>query len=316
MLALLFGWVLGHAASNPRLTKEMVDDMANAYGFCLGQNHSLERIAKQFPDLAAAALRSRLEFEGAFQPSLRKIDESVGSLGTAEWDQIKARLWDTIRGTLDRQRITKEQAAAFTELVRRRAKGELEARVLQTLLAWHPDIISSPASEFAKGFKAKYVCDGAGKAKGIRFQIEHPRSWASLEAERPNIVRKFVSRAGRGTEFAMIVIKSIPAGVTDRDMNEILVPSEAPDLVPDGGKLIVAKRATVDGLPGLMMIYTAKAERLDQSVRFRCLSFQTVFRHQVVNMLFQTEDNQETFATFEPLFRLMANSMVILSRYE
>jgi len=60
----------------------------------------------------------------------------------------------------------------------------------------------------------------------------------------------------------------------------------------------------------------ANAERLDQSVRFRCLSFQTVFRHQVVNMLFLTEDNQETFATFEPLFRLMANSMVILSRYE
>ena len=55
---------------------------------------------------------------------------------------------------------------------------------------------------------------------------------------------------------------------------------------------------------------------MGQQVKGRVLLYMTFFRDKCVIVQFSTTDDDATFTRFEPLFRVMANSTVILSQYE
>jgi len=183
---------------------------------------------------------------------------------------------------------------------------------------WDPTHRSNPAVEFAK-YKQKFVVNGEGKSKGIKLQFEYPLSWTSLEAERPNIVRKFVSERGRGFESAMVIVNSIPPGdqLSKREIDEAFsTPAGIRELAPPGSTFLSGKRVSFDGLPGAMVTYRMAADRMGQQIRTRFLMYMTLFRDKVITIQFSTMDDDATFARFDPLFRLMANSTVILGKYE
>jgi len=300
-----------------QLSNDDVRDMFHTRGFCMGQTLSLDEIGRKFPSLAAAAEIAKLEFSGAFGPAVTAMSKKLEDIGSAKWDEAKQPMSTFPNDKLNFAYVTEAQTKEFVTTVRQRAEGQIEERTLQTLLMWNPTHRAHPESEFVR-YKRKCVTNVEGKSKGIKWQIEYPVSWASLEAERPNIVRKFVSERGRGSEYALVIVKALaPADrLTKREIDQAFSATAIREFVPPGATFISGKRISFDSLPGGMITFSLAADRMGQQFKMRSLCYMTFFRDKVVMLQFSTTDDDATFTRFEPLFRVMANSTVILSRYE
>jgi hypothetical protein len=298
-----------------RLSAAEVTEMSQAFGFCYGQNLRLDAIATRYPRLRLRAEAAKLRFQSAFGAAAQNIDEALSRVNSSKWreakEQMKSKLAEvTALGETD-------DVVAFVALVEKRAEGEIESRILASLLAWHPQYRQNPVAEFGT-FKTKYVCDGTGKAKGLKFQLEHPKSWASLEAERPNIVRKFVSNNGRGMDTALVIVVRLEGNqsLTAKEVGELFSASGLRSLLPPNAMFKTGKPIRFDGLPGAMLEYTFRADRMGQEVTMDVLTFITVYRNLMVNVQFSTASGDGAYARLLPLFRVMANSFVLTSQYE
>jgi hypothetical protein len=67
----------------------------------------------------------------------------------------------------------------------------------------------APVREFIDGGRTTFSTNDHPKTKGVNFTIAYPNSWAAAEGDRPNIVQKFTSEAGRGLEMAVIVTNDL-----------------------------------------------------------------------------------------------------------
>ncbi len=317
-LLLAFALVSGGSARARELSYQDVEDMTYAAGFCLGQTITLDDISRGHPTLSGSVALVKLEFQRAFGGAMEELETRLSKLDAERWEQAKLEMARMVRSGSDFQNTTEKQAIDFIRMVGERAKGELEDRVLQTLVLWHPEYRKQPNLEFLK-YRRKLVSTGDAKAKGIRFQIEYPASWVSLEAERPNIVRKFVSERGRGLDFATISVKALPVGekLSTEDVRELFASEQGfRGLTPPGADFVAGEQISFDGLPGGMIHYRMAVDRFGQQARMRILMYMTFHREKLIVLLFATEDDEATYARFEPLFQLMANSVVILSRYD
>ena len=310
--------VAAQRADRSALSNNSVRDMAYAYGFCVGQEFSLERIAKRFPMLRTDTIAAKYGFEAAFGSSMVAMDEALIGVDAKWWESTKQQMQRVFTEKIGNDIVSEEQAVRFIRSVRSRASGELEERVAQTLLMWNPAFRANPSAEMSNGFTNKFVTDGTGKSKGVKLQIEHPRSWASLEGERPNIVRKFVSERGRGLEVALITVKALPAGerLTPSDIEDAFSAFGLRAFLPPGARFVSGRRINFDGLPGALVEFRVRTDRMGKEIRMRGLFYVTFYSDRTISLLFSTSDEDATYARFEPLFHAMANSVIILNQYE
>lgn len=317
------------ADDEPVLTNSVVRDISQTYGFYFGQSLSLDAIEQKYPGIAQQARIVRLQFDASFGPSIRNMDAILSRRG-GEWPKIKSELRNKIVTDLSDEAITSDLAKEFTEAVARRAKGEIPSPVIETLLTFHPSYISKPGKEFVDGFNVRFASGGSGKAKGVRFHLDYPRSWSSAEGNHPNIARKFISQNGRGFEMIMVMVKSLPfppgQKPTDKEIEEmvaeIATPKELKEMLPDGASFIAGAPLRLDGRPGYFLKYSAKQQQLDFSVSAVVVSYTVYYQTSMISIQCQvgreTKDEQslkQHFDKFEPLFKLVANSFVIESQW-
>ena len=318
------------AGDKPVLTDAVVRDIGQTYGFYIGQAFSLDAIEQQYPDVAPRARIAKLQFDASFGSSVTNMDAVMGRRG-GEWSRVKTELRDKIATTLGSQTLTSDSAKEFAEVVTKRAKGDIPSPVIETLLTFHPSYFSKPGSEFVDGFKTRFASDGSGKAKGIRFHLDHPKSWSSADGNRPNIVRKFVSQNGRGLEMIMVVVKSLPLPPgqkpTDKEIEEMVeevaTPKELKEILPDGASFVAGGPLKLDGRPGFFQKYSLKQQRLDFTVSSLAISYTVYYQTSMIQIHCQVsseaKDDQslkQRFDKFEPLFKLVANSFVIESQWK
>ena len=205
----LIAWSF-NASATIQLSNALAKDIGQTYGFWLGQNYLLNEIAKKYPSMSRLALIAEKEFSATFKSSIEGMDALMSKYAKTEWDKIKDQLTKRIANSINIDQITKSQARQFIDLVRQRAKGNIESPIIETLLLFKSGYEEHPEREFLDGYKYKYKTNGAGKAKGVAFSIEAPKTWVAKEGNRPNIVQKFVSENGRGLELLLILIKELP----------------------------------------------------------------------------------------------------------
>jgi hypothetical protein len=183
----------------------------------------------------------------------------------------------------------------------------------------------SPVAEFANGSVVRFSTRGHVKSKGAVFSMKVPKSWASLEGERPNIVQKFVSENGKGLEMAMIATKSIPSDVpfSKQDIRDILSADGQREMLPDGATFIAARSSLIEAEPAGVMEYTMRMQRADYDIHMHVLSLTFFQDRTMVQVQFQIGGLPEQRATverkfvaFRPLFQLMMNSIVFDDKWK
>ncbi|HWW77753.1 MAG TPA: hypothetical protein VNZ44_20280, partial [Pyrinomonadaceae bacterium] len=300
-------------------------DLGRALGFLLGQRITLNRVKSEFPDLASRARQAEAEFNLSFGAAETEMRKALQGMMGDEYPKFLAQAESQLKTSLASQPVTPEIAGNFLTEVEFRAKGKLPSPIFETLLTYQ--FMGRPAEEFAHGYKRVFRTGGHPKAKGVDFQISYPASWRQSEGERPNIIQRFVSENGRGSEMAMLMVKDLPAPpghkITQADLDDLFSENELRGMVPAGGRLIAAKPIVLDGQKGGMVVFEQTLQRLDLSMTMRGMYFVTVWAGKMVSvqcMVYMRPgsdtDMQGRFGRFEPVFRLIGNSFVLNDRYK
>lgn len=182
------------------------------------------------------------------------------------------------------------------------------------------------AREFLDARRTTFSTQGHPKAKGIHLTVSYPSSWAAAEGERPNIVQKFVSKGGRGSEAAMIITKALPlppgTTVSEAELEESFTPSEMRQMLPKGAKFIDAKPTRIEGLPAGILEYSIRQERAGVTIDMQIVSYVFIYNSTMVQLQCAVSgvassegDISSRMARSKPLFTLMANSIVIPDKW-
>ena len=316
-----------NAYAEIKLSNALAKDIGQAYGFYLGQNYSLSEISKKYPSTSGLALLAEKEFSATFKSSIEGMDALMAKYAKSEWNKIEKQLTTQIASFINIDQISETQARQFVELVRERAKGKIESPVIETLLLFKSGYEKNPEREFLDGYKYKYSTNGIGKAKGVAFSIEAPKTWVAKEGNRPNIVQKFVSENGRGLELLLILIKEVPLQpgetITEKDVLEILNPKDIQDFMPDGGVYLNSGKLTLENLPGFWVHFKMNMSRVRNTFGMEIIMYTIFYKNKMIQIQGQvmTSINGEPaerggLKKYEKLFDLMANSFVIANMYK
>lgn len=299
-----------------------VKGAAQAYGFILGQEYSLSRIAKEFPELSGGVELARAQFGSTFPDIKTKLETQFKkAMGEKLFQETATNLRTKLRETLGHQKITREIAANFLEQVKGRSKGEIESPVIEYLLA--VKYTANPVGEFADGFRQRYQTDGMGKSQGIKINLQLPRSWAGKDGERPHIVQKWVSENGTGLEMIHLDIRDGQGyNPTKKEMEEFVRSGEAKDSVPDGSKYVDSGNFTLEKQTGYWLQMAMPFERAGMKMYQDALMYQFFFRGKAIGIMCQAggPENEkpkvnEAFKRIRPLCQQVLNSLVLTQAY-
>lgn len=325
-------FILSILASNAfaeiKLSNALAKDIGRAYGFYLGQNYSLNEISKKFPSLSGLALIADKKFSATFNSSIEGMDAIMTKNAKAEWLKIKSRITKQIADSININQITESQARKFVELVSQRAQGNIESPIIETFLLFKFGFQEHPEREFFDGYKYKYKTNGLGKAKGLAFSIEAPKTWTAQEGNRPNIVQKFVSENGRGLELLLVLIKEMPLQpgeqITEKDILEILNPKDIKDVLPEGSIYLNSGKLTLENLPGYWVHFNISRSRVRDSVDMEIIMYTIFYKNKIIQIQGQVMTSMNGkkierhggFKKYEKLFDLMVNSFVLPEMYK
>jgi hypothetical protein len=182
-----------------------------------------------------------------------------------------------------------------------------------------------PHGEFLAGNRARYSTAGNPKAKGLTITMEYPLSWKAKPGERPNIPQTFVSENGKGLEMATLLIRELPTGAppSESEIAELFTPQALRELLPKSTTVLEVRSLKVDGLPGGWVHYEMQMNRVGVEMVMIGERYITYFDRRLIDVQFgvgglASDDRarlEARYREFAPLFRLMANSLIIHDRY-
>jgi truncated hemoglobin YjbI len=250
------------AAATLNHNQTSIKAISKAYGFILGQEFSLERVERTYPDAAMQVELARVTFNSAFPEIKKKLEaELTAALSAPKFKEMRAGMDSKIRPMLSKQQLTPQLAQQFLEQVKARAKGEeMEPDVLHYLLAVR--YAKNPVAEFGDGFRQRFRTDGTGKSQGVRLVLQLPRSWVAKDGERPHIVQKWTSEGGTGSSMIMLDIRDAQGYAPDRkEMEHFVKSGEVREIVPEGGTMHDSGTFTMEKRTGYWIDMSLELER-------------------------------------------------------
>lgn len=306
----------------PAMTNEGANHMVSTFGFYAGQSRAVEGLARMYPDLAVDLRRAAAQFDLAFGRSVSNID-AVLQAELPSWEASREVLLGQIAEQVDPSGFSRAQAEASVVELEARARGEIPSPFLETLLIYHPDFIRHPSEELVRGYRETYRTGDHPKAKGVDFQVEVPRSWAHEEGRRPNVIVAYESQNGRGPAYINLMVKDIPVeeDLSGLTWDDVMGEGPVGGMGPPGSEELAVERIVLDGLPGEKSTYSLEVARLDQTVYGLGATYAVLYEGKFIMLHCMVGDDApdglpDLFERYEPLFDLIANSLVIQSRWE
>jgi len=307
--------------SSSKIKKPKDERLAEAYGYLEGQKFTLEKIESNFSHLSLSVIKARSTFSSSFGEAEKNLILYLKDhWGEKHFNDFKLRMKTKLNETLGNQEFNEEEAQIFVEEVENRAQGKISTPVLETLLNF--EYQAHPENEFINGYKQAYRTKGHPKSKGTDWQIKVPKSWLADEAERPNIIQKFTSNYGDGSEIIMLMVKDmgLPKNYkfSEAELNSFFSENGAKEMVPKGSKFVSFKRMILDNHIGGMLTIDQEVERLDFKVKIRMLQFNFVRGNKLyfIQCHISSSDLASKTDHFMPLFRQVANSLVVNEQYK
>ena len=224
----------------------------------------------------------------------------------------------------ENREISMEIAAGFINDVEKRALGNgLSTPILETLLFFQFE--EKPELEFMQGFTQTFKTKGHPKAKGSDWQIKVPISWKVIEADRPNIIKKFISDYGSGEESIMIMTQDLELPkdykVSKEEINELFSEKEVIKMTPKGAKFISFNKVTIDNYSGGVMEVELKQTNEDDKsvISIRMVQYMFIANGKMYLLQGTVNDDKDLASKmkkFTPLFKMVAKSIVENEQYK
>jgi hypothetical protein len=296
-----------------------------AYGYLIGQECALNKIETQFPRLSINTINVKRSFNTTFGEAKENIRIFLLEiLGEKDFKNYEIKLKNELINTLKSQIYTDDVANNYIAEVDGRAKGQIMSPILETLLSFQ--FSNRPQDEFLAGFTNYFRTKGHPKSKNTDWQIKVPKSWKASEADRPNIMQKYISDFGSGYQSIMLQINDLPFHEnienTNDALNDFFTEETIKDLFKNEGQFISFKKMTFDGNIGCLLITERTVERLNFKLPMRLASFMFLKGKQmyILQCTVSTTIKKGNIAVemnkYLPLFMLVANSIVVNDQYK
>ncbi|TVZ23765.1 hypothetical protein JM84_2719 [Dokdonia sp. Hel_I_63] len=155
------------------------------------------------------------------------------------------------------------------------------------------------------------------KAKNVNLKLKAPIDWEILEADRPNIVKKFVN----GNNSYMILVKDYMTFISRNETKEILSNNEFTDELISGAisflknpQILNQNIVTVDKYPTIEFTVKGEVERLGYKFRMITKFWFIFYEDKMVCLQGGGLDNAE-FEVLESLYLSITNSLVFPEQY-
>lgn len=317
-LGLLLALVLQGSLSALNHNPASIRGLAQAFGFILGQEYSLAKIAQVYPDMGPQVELARAQFSTAFPSIARRLeDELTAAVGAERTADLKKESTARISAALASAPMTRDVAAEFLEEVGQRASGKIQAPVLQYMLALKYS--DSPVGEFQDRWRQRFSTDGHAKARGLKLTMQLPLSWEAAEGERPHIVQKWTSESGTGLEVVTLDVRPVGGPEPSRAEVEDLVRSgEVKDSLPQGATFVDSGLFSLEGRRGYWVQMRTVAERAGVSIHQGSYMYQFFFGENAVGIMCSVGRTPEAAAAVDavmmrirPLCQQIVNSVVL-----
>ena len=309
-------------ATSANFNTATVKGISTAYGFVLGQEVSLARIEKEYPDLSANVMLVRAQFGGDFPDIQVKLEAWLkDALGDKGFTVLAARMKANVGEMLARQKITKASAIDFLDQVKNRSKGAIESPVLEYMLA--VTYQNNPLREFGDGFRQRFQTDGSGKSQGIKINLQLPKSWTGKDGERPHIVQKWVSLNSEYFEIIQLIVMDAEGyNPSKQEMLQFVANGEAKSAIPDGSTYVASGHFSAEKQTGYWVEMKMPVERAGFTMYQETLMYQLFFRGKGIAILCSTGGKvdeplkvAEAFKRMKPLCQQVLNSLVLPQAY-
>jgi hypothetical protein len=305
--------------------KPKIERVSQAFGYLAGQEYSLNYIKNEFPQLENNVLIAKMAFKSTFGKSKSGMEDYLSNyLGEVKLKSFNDNLIVEFEKRMNNQTLTEEIANNFIKDIENRAKGSISSPILETLLSFQ--YADSPHRELLAGFTTTFKTKGHAKSKNTDWQIRAPKSWRAKEGDRPNIIQSFTDDFGDGLNNIMLMVKDMPVSkgtkFSNQEKNEFFTEKEMKIMVPNEAKFISFSKMTLDSNIGGMLEIEQTVSRLDLNLKMRMVQFMFIRGSKIYTLTgtvssANMEDNlAPEMEKYLPLFRLVANSIVVNDQYK
>ena len=172
---------------------------------------------------------------------------------------------------------------------------------------------------FTAGQTSVFNSKGHSKAGGVEVSFRYPSSWRIAEGDRPHVVQKVSARDGSGASCMLMIVTN--EQIHAADLASLLEPSEMRSMMPPTASFIGSNKITIDGQDGGEVIYSANSLAGSQVINVQTAIYFTGYEGVLVQFVCgvasvdSSADLSRRFAEYEPLFRLMLNSLVLQDKW-
>ncbi|CAM3747264.1 hypothetical protein CCOS865_01279 [Pseudomonas reidholzensis] len=292
--------------------------LIRSYGYLLGQDYALERIAQLYPALQAPIRDAQLNFASAYGATI--MDQLSGELtagvGGDTFRQVAAKIKSSTHDQIMSASMPYDEAVEFIAEVNNRAKGKLDGTILPYLLA--TTYKGQPAAEFSADRLQRFNTQGHPKALGLNLAVALPASWGAAEVEPAHIVQKWQSMAGYGQQMITLEVHNAEAKVTQEEIKGMIDAGQLGTVAPSGSVVTAGGVQSVESLPGYWLDYTTSTERGGKTFYHagRLNAFYTSDKAFLISCMTTADGSQkaqaqEDFKKIQALCPLVVNSVAL-----
>lgn len=313
---------LPYFSSAANFSPASIKEIAQAYGFVLGQEYTLDLVARQYPDLNLRVSLARAQFAATFSNINSKLETQLKeALGPKEFDELAKTMQSRLYETLAKQRLSRDEAGSFFDQIKARSKGDIESPVLENLLA--VNYMRNPVGEFLDGYRQRFQTDGSDKAQGVKLKLQLPRSWIAKDGERPHIVQKWTSRSSNAVQMIQLDIRDGEGYAPSKsEMEKFVKSGEVKDAVVEGATYVDAGNFTLEKQTGYWLQMNLSQERAGRKFYQEAVMYQLFFRGKGIGIMCtainpddEREKAGEAFKQMRPICQQVLNSLVLLQAY-
>ncbi len=300
-------------------------------GFIRGQEIACDKVIQDLPQLKTEINSAIGHFNTYFGKVEMNIeDHIIDFFGEETARKILNQTVDSIYKLSSQFQYDIESAHELIDIIHKRAKGDIQDPYLGIML--HYQYLNNPENEIVNGYFTTYSTLYHPKAKATDWQMKIPKSWKAVEAERPNIIQKFISENGNGYSYALMMTKNFDLGLAEnytKEEIEIIIKEyiktdDFLKIITDEGSEIFSKKdCKIDGIDGVMLDVGFLRQKLDQHLYTRALIFSFIHKNMLYMILFKNDGDAESKSSvdeyamkYKNLYLKMANSIVVSSQYK
>jgi hypothetical protein len=155
------------------------------------------------------------------------------------------------------------------------------------------------------------------KAKGVNFSLKAPNGWECREADRPNIVKKFVWK----TNIFLVLINNGHTFISKNQAKKIFHREDSKkelllSIVESfkNSQIYSSKVVSIDRYPALEVVFSADIERLGVSLKYYTKQWNIFYEDKII-IIQGISYNKEDYLKYESIYNLMAASITFPDQY-